>query len=149
MPIKKLKLERFAYSDMGTFGELFDENGEHFCWVCEEVWHNNRPSIEYRQTGSCIPVGTYTCRRGKYPRHGDTFEVLNVPGRTAILFHVGNTVADIEGCLALGNRLGALGNVWSVLESGGSHGGYTRFMRSMVGRKEFELEITNRVGGVL
>jgi hypothetical protein len=146
--MKTIQLTRFAYTPIGTFGELIID-GKHFCFVVEEVWHANRPSIPGKQTGSCIPVGNYICRRGHFPRHGNTFEVLNVPGRSAILFHSGNTVEDIEGCLALGNRLGYLKGKWAVMESAGIDGGYTRFMLELSNGSEFELKIVNRIGGIL
>jgi len=104
------RLGRFCYSPMGTFGRL--NLGEFTLYTVERPWLDNRPSI------SCIPEGTYRCEPRRYNRGGyDTVEVLGVPGRSHILFHRGNTMHDVEGCIALGNRLGSLGGLWAVLES--------------------------------
>ncbi len=56
-----------------------------------------------------LPPGTYTCVRGQHQLHSgpiETFEVTGVPGHTGILFHIGNTQADSEGCILLGLRRG-------------------------------------------
>jgi len=139
--MKTLTLHRY-YTPLGTFGYLYDDKGAEFCCTCEEVWHGNRPSVPGTQTGSCIPEGGYLCKRGSFPKHGDTFEVTGVPDRSTILFHVGNTVADIEGCIALGNKFGCVNTTWAVLESGAvPDGAYRRFMRALEGEDEFMLVV--------
>jgi hypothetical protein len=46
-----------------------------------------------------------------------TVEVGNVPGRSGILFHVGNSSADTQGCILVGLRWGNVqGKSW-VYES--------------------------------
>lgn len=59
---------------------------------------NNEPGV------SCIPTGFYHCVYRKQNGHGikDVYEVLDVPGRSGIQFHVGNTVADTKGCILPG-----------------------------------------------
>lgn len=125
-----LTLERFCYAPMGTFGRLTTQGFS--CYTVEEVWADNAVSK------SCIPEGAYVCRRGHFPRHGETFEVTHVPGRTAILFHVANTIADIEGCIGPGEELGALGAQWAVVNS---RKAYDRFMNHLAGVDEFVLGI--------
>lgn len=66
----------------------------------ELAWRDNERSV------SCIPLGVYRCRRVNSPTHGDTFEVLDVDGRSAILFHVGNKADDSRGCILLGAAMG-------------------------------------------
>ena len=127
----KLTLTRFAYSPLGTFGEITD--GIYKAFTVEEVWRNNQKSK------SCIPEGTYKCKRGQFPRHGNTFEVMNVPNRSAILFHVANTIDDIEGCIGLGDKLGALGGMWAVQSSSGA---MRRFFEHTKDTDEFTLVIT-------
>ena len=117
---------------MGVFGEL--SVGNQTWYTVEEVWRNNAKG------NSCIPIGEYRVKRGRFPKHGEAFEVLNVPNRTAILIHVANTVADIEGCIGPGKRLGALGGVWAVLDSGDA---YREFMEAMHGVDEFDLKVFN------
>ena len=46
-----------------------------------------------------------------------TYEVLDVPDRSLILFHAGNTISDSRGCILLGERVGALGEKRAVLNS--------------------------------
>lgn len=133
-----IELERRGYFDNGTFG-ILKSNGFQ-CVTVEEVWRNNQRSI------SCIPIGVYPIRRGKYPRHGECFEVLNVPNRTSILIHPANTIDDIEGCIGPGERFGMVKDKWAVLQSTSA---YQRFMNFMTGVVEAKLRIYNYQGGVL
>ena len=133
------ELERFAYTPMGTFGRL-KANGFETCFTIEEVWNNNSPSI------SCIPIGVYPLKRGRFPKHGETFQVMEVPNRSAILFHVANTILDIEGCIGPGERLGMLGPNWAVLQSKSA---YDRFMVFMKNVDEAKLRIYNYQGGIV
>lgn len=95
--MKELTLTRFAYTPDGTLGRMGP-----YCTL-EEEWQDNRPNV------SCIPTGTYRCERRFYNRGGYwTFEVTGVPGRSAILFHVGNRETDTAGCILLGTRFGVL-----------------------------------------
>lgn len=137
--MRRLTLRRFCYSPLGTFGKLTDDLGDFFSYTVEEVWNDNRPSIPGKQSGSCIPEGIYICRRGDFPTHKDTFEVTNVPNRTAILIHPGNTINHVEGCIAPGNKLGVSDNTWAVLES---RDAYERLKSHLHGVDELELEVT-------
>lgn len=133
--MKTLDLIRNSYNPvMGTFGSL---EGEGFsCVTVERPWAQNQHSI------SCIPEGTYQCIRGVRPKHGECFEITNVPGRTAILIHAGNTTNDVEGCIALGNKYGVVDSRWAVMESSmGVDAAYNRFMRFMEGTHEFTLRV--------
>lgn len=97
-------LKRINSGPDGTFGEI-RYKGEVLCVTCEDPWNDNKPRI------SCIPKGVY-----KVVRHGwakDTpvkfkrvWELLNVPGRSAILIHAGNTQADTIGCILAGTSYG-------------------------------------------
>jgi hypothetical protein len=40
------------------------------------------------------------------PRFGRTWEVKDVPERSNILFHQGNTARDTEGCILVGGKYG-------------------------------------------
>jgi hypothetical protein len=51
----------------------------------------------------CIPAGTYKVVLTPSPHLGYiTPEVLDVPGRTAIRWHIGNYPKDVLGCVAVG-----------------------------------------------
>ena len=89
-------LTRFAYTKDGTFGRL-----GRFITV-EEEWQDNQPNI------SCIPTGTYVCRRVQSPKFGNTFEVTEVPGRSHILLHALNTEEGSRGCIGPTLKLGVL-----------------------------------------
>jgi hypothetical protein len=55
----------------------------------------------------CIPAGTYNVVLTMSPHLGYLCpEVLNVPGRTAIRWHIGNFPADVLGCCVVGTRVG-------------------------------------------
>lgn len=66
---------------------------------------------------SCIPAGQYTCEKYTSYRFGDTYKITNVPNRTHILFHVGNTTKDTTGCVLLGEKFGILNKRMAVLSS--------------------------------
>jgi hypothetical protein len=49
-----------------------------------------------------IPPGVYTCKPFSGPKFKGVYEICDVPGRTAILFHQGNAPKDSEGCVLVG-----------------------------------------------
>ena len=92
-----MKLVRVASNDIATYGVLIQ--GEiPFAVTLERPWLENR-SME-----SCIQAGAYECKRVSSPKFGNTFEVTNVPGRSAILFHRGNLADDSHGCILVGEQ---------------------------------------------
>lgn len=120
-----------AYTPLGTFGTLTLPSGV-VLYTVERPWLDNRPRV------SCIPEGEYECRprqffRGGYPAS----EILDVQGRSHILFHVANRPRDVEGCIGVGSRLGAVAGDWAVLDS---KTGFRQFM-SEVGGGRFLLQI--------
>src|ERR1019366_1847178 len=106
-----ITLERFQSDEMVTLGHLLDENSEILCYTLELPWLNNQHEI------SCIPLGIYNVEPYSSPLHPDVLHVLNVPDRTAILIHPGNTVADVRGCICVGDSLGTIHGVQAVLNS--------------------------------
>lgn len=55
----------------------------------------------------CIPAGTYKVVLTMSPHLGYICpEVLDVPGRTAIRWHIGNFPKDVLGCRVVGTILG-------------------------------------------
>ena len=105
-----LTLKRISHRLDGMFGVLIANNTP-FAVTAERPWKNNAKSE------SCIPSGTYTCKRVNSPKAGNTFEVTNVPNRTHILFHTGNTMDDSEGCILVGEQFEHLNGKVAVLSS--------------------------------
>lgn len=106
----EIVLERFSYSPMGTFSTLWLP--ENILYTVERPWLDNTPRW------SCIPEGEYVCKPRRYNRGGyDAIHVTNVPNRSYILMHKGNTMHDLEGCIAVGTNLGSINGVWGVENS--------------------------------
>ena len=118
-----ITLCRFAYTDMGTFGRL--SAGGNVWHTVERPWAYNAPNV------SCIPEGVYTVRRDWYHRGGyEAFEIENVPGRSEIKIHIGNTMRDVSGCIAIGMDLGWVGGLWAITHSRAAFHDFMRAMRS-------------------
>ncbi|MCL6416146.1 DUF5675 family protein [Aestuariirhabdus sp. Z084] len=126
-------LERFAYSPFGVFGRILIPEFE--CFTVERPWLDNKP----RQ--SCIPEGEYDLRLGTYNRGGyPAYEVLDVPDRTLIKIHVGNTIDDVVGCIAPGKSLAYMERKWAVSSSKKAFG---EFMEAMAGIEQTRIRIVH------
>lgn len=130
--MRHIQIKRVAYTIDGTFGVLLDGNTP-FALTLEEVWLNNVRNI------SCIPKGEYICKRVNTPKHGEVFQVMDVPNRTAILFHKGNTIEDTEGCILVGEQFEPINGKMAVIHSGK---GYGEFMTRLKDESGFRLTIT-------
>ncbi len=127
--MSKITLTRFAYTDMGTFGKI--GVADVTLYTVERPWLGNAASI------SCIPEGTYKCKPRWYNGGGyDAVEVLDVPNRRHILFHIGNTMLDSAGCILVNSKLGWVHNMWA---GQGSKNAFNLFMQHY--NKEFTVEI--------
>ena len=136
--MKRLEIIRLTENRHGTFGALLDfdlmrNEYEVFAVTLEKKWADN---TEYY---SCIPAGTYVCKRIKSPKFGETFEVTDVPKRKEILFHWGNTIKDTTGCILIAEEYGILGLVAAIL--GSKKRGFKEFMERLKGVDTFELTI--------
>lgn len=94
----------------GTFGVLV-VNNEPMCVTLEETWLDNIP-LE-----SCIPAGSYECRKYSGTKYKDVWEVRNVPQRSAILIHWGNTEKNTSGCILVGKYYAQFGQQKGVADS--------------------------------
>ena len=111
-------LTRAPSTDQGTFGNLVLDNGMSYCTL-ELPWEENKPSE------SCIPPGVYNCKWIKSPKHGNVYQVLDVPDRSMIEIHPANFAGDkdrgfiseLEGCIALGQKIGVLQGQLALLSS--------------------------------
>lgn len=90
-------LTRHAYTRWGTLGRL--RIGGESIPTLEPPWRDNRRLL------SCIPEGTYRMEPKPSPRFKRVlWELEGVPGRSEILIHAGNTIADTAGCILVGTR---------------------------------------------
>jgi len=115
----------------GTFGVLRIQK-QVFCVTLEPEDRLNAPNV------SCIPAQQYICKRHFSNRFNETFMVMNVPGRSNILFHPGNEVKDTEGCILLAEHYGKLRGNRAVLNSGKT---FKKFMDVMKDFDKFHLTI--------
>ena len=67
-----------------------------------------RPWIFNERKVSCIPTGTYLVKRHVSPKFGQCFKIQDVKGRSDILIHSGNVVADTIGCVLVGLSSGSV-----------------------------------------
>jgi len=120
--------EDFQY---GTFGKM-RINKQVFCETLEPADNENAQNI------SSIPAQQYICKRIDSPKYSDTFEITNVPERSHVLFHPGNTRSHTRGCVMLGQYVGKLKELRAVINSGDT---FKQFMAIMTGYDEFHLTI--------
>ena len=137
--MNKATLQRFSH-DKVTFGKLhLDWASNHKdIYTIELPWLENKPNI------SCIPQGLYNVRQHNTVKYPNTFEVLAVPGREAILIHAGNYAdvnenhkSDTQGCILIG--LGIDESVPMITQSKAA----MIYLRKLVGGNNFALEVKN------
>lgn len=102
----KITLQRGKGTEHGTHGVLIGD-GSILCFTLEEPWKDNEPRV------SCIPEGVYQCKKHNGAKFSNVWEITNVPGRSAILIHAGNTLADTSGCVLVGMGFDADGLIHS------------------------------------
>lgn len=94
-----MKLVRRWLTTVSTGGELRLDD-KVLCYTLERPVGLNRPNLD------AIPYGAYSVVLAWSPHFGMFLpKLLNVPGRTNILLHKGNTAEDTEGCILLGSDL--------------------------------------------
>lgn len=94
--MKTFTLNRIADDGVQTLGTMYFN--DFVCNTLEKPYKDNQRGI------SSIPRGIYECKwtfSPKFLRY--TYEVLNVPNRSAIRIHKGNYFFDIQGCILLGD----------------------------------------------
>jgi len=105
-------LLRLIKASRYTLGVLFTNSG--IFYTMEPPWRDNKRNI------SCIPPGEYDfvympkSYSGKYR---DCYHVKDVPGRSEILIHSGNTADQTKGCILPGKKIGFLSGIRAVLNS--------------------------------
>lgn len=115
--------------ESGTFGVMLIDGMLAYTTIEPPVYGNQK-------SHSCIPEGQYESRRIICPSFGETFMVANVPNRTNILIHKGNTKNETEGCIIIGQYPGKLRHQRAVMNSGKS---FDEFMFRLAGNNSFRL----------
>lgn len=128
-----LKLIRTAATEFATYGTLLVD-GIPTLVTLERTWLHNEKDI------SCVPSGMYVCERITSQKHGITLEVQHVPGRTGILFHVGNLPKDTHGCILLGYRYGVFQEGQGIMQSAEA---MKEFRAKILSESEYTLGIIN------
>lgn len=131
--MKTFEARRFAQDAMSSVAQWVDPAGVTLCYCLE-------PGAE-RIPHPGIPAGTYQLKLRPYGKkheaylkwygpdfHKGMIEICKVPDRVAIEFHVGNTIADTEGCSLCGDKYASPpGNMKSGhYEVGGSRKTYEK-----------------------
>lgn len=106
----KLTLKRIALRKTYTIGKLYIDD-DYFCDTLEDTvidlnkdgkFNNGEKKIKGK---TAIPYGTYEIKWTYSPRFKKyTPQLMNVPSFEGIRIHAGNTSADTEGCLILGEN---------------------------------------------
>lgn len=126
------QLRRSLISNRAILGTLNDPYNNEVCKTLENPYIDNKPYI------SSIPCGVYHCKEFSGHKYLNVWEVLNVPGRSSILFHNGNISKHTEGCILVGQTHGFIKNDIAVLNSQATLSFLQRTLP-----KEFVLDISN------
>ena len=106
----KLTLKRIALRPTYTLGKLYIDDA-YFCDTLEDTVRDTNKSGKFDngeqkiKGKTAIPYGTYEIKWTYSPRFKKyTPQLMNVPSFEGIRVHAGNTSADTEGCLILGEN---------------------------------------------
>ena len=106
----KLTLKRIALRPTYTIGKLYIGDA-YFCDTLEDTVRDTNKSGKFDngeqkiKGKTAIPYGTYEIKYTYSPRFKKyTPQLMNVPSFEGIRVHAGNTSADTEGCLILGEN---------------------------------------------
>ena len=106
----KLTLKRIALRPTYTIGKLYIDD-VYFCYTIEDTVRDINKNGKFDNgekkvhSKTAIPYGTYEIKWTYSPRFKKyTPQLMNVPSFEGIRIHAGNTSADTEGCLILGEN---------------------------------------------
>lgn len=98
---------RFARDEVSTVS-IWELDGRNICYCLEPGAEGEHPAIPSGKYA--LGLRTIGDKHAQYLKwygpdfHKGMIEILDVPGRTAIEFHVGNTIADTKGCSLCGSN---------------------------------------------
>ena len=106
----KLTLKRIALRPTYTIGKLYIDD-VYFCDTIEDTVRDINKNGKFDNgekkvhSKTAIPYGNYEIKWTYSPRFKKyTPQLMNVPSFEGIRIHAGNTSADTEGCLILGEN---------------------------------------------
>jgi len=119
-----VEIIRLEEGPEGTFG-ILKINKKLFCMTLEPR------DILNKQNVSSIPgPQQYLCKK-RMSRFGETFEIMDVPDRTGILFHAGNFLGATAGCVLLGQYVAKLRGERGVFNSGNTMKAFMEIMKDI------------------
>ena len=99
----KLTLKRIALKPTYTIGHLYID-GKYFCDTIEDKVRDLKKESKVKGQ-TAIPYGTYEVTWSYSPRFKKfTPRLQNIPQLSGVLIHSGNTAADTEGCIIVGEN---------------------------------------------
>lgn len=124
---KKAILTRIQSDDKQTLGivAVYQNNIKLFECVSLEL-----PDLNNQRNLSRIPQGKYLCKKRSSPKYGLHFELQEVPNRSLILIHAGNTKDHTKGCLLFGKNFVDI-NKDGLLDVTASKDTVAKFMKVM------------------
>lgn len=108
----RILLQRHALKAGYTIGRM-EINGRYFCDTLEDTDRGLRESMTEDEIAAlkvkgatAIPIGTYRIdMQTRSPRFGRVLpRLVSVKGYSGVLIHSGNTAADTEGCILVGEN---------------------------------------------
>jgi hypothetical protein len=98
----RITIERETETKDCTSGQMLI-NGEFLCHTIELPWKDNQSMV------SSIPAGKYAGHLRYDKPDKWRIQLGDVPGRSGIQIHIGNYTREIQGCILVGQGLGADG----------------------------------------
>lgn len=130
--MRRVELIRVEQTEEATIGVLVVD-GESICWTLEEPWRQNKQNV------SCIPIGRYPLVLEYSPsKRQKLWTIKDVPNRSYVRIHTGNTVDDTEGCPLTGSTPGVLNGKRAVL---GSKTAFKAFMAALDGAETVDIVV--------
>lgn len=101
----ELQVQRIAKKSAYTIGRLY-VNGERFCDTLEDCVRKIGAGGKGKIKGkTAIPAGRYLITLTRSPRFKRVLPLLhNVPYFEGVRIHAGNTAADTDGCILVGEN---------------------------------------------